>query len=619
VKNIFIILSFAYVPVWAQMDTVWLSETIITPDRLHEGLMQMKPDSLVTLQMNSRPLSESLFRQNGIYLKAYGPGGLQTVSLRGLSASQTAVLWNGISLQSPMNGVIDLALIPSFFIDNQALEFGTSSALNGNSAMGGALILNNSPKKLLGLANRVLIRGGSFGNFFIGQDLAFVSKKFSSRTRFISGGAKNNFNFSNPYKTTPAETMRHAKESSMGLLQELNYKWGYGHQLFGRIWYQKNDRQIPPTWVQNESKATQNDVNLRANVEYVMIRKHGKAFFRTAFLDESIRYTDPLISLKSKNRSKGYIGIAEFDRDWKMGISSGVLNATRQEGKSSGYIGKPNLSQISLGLTHKYHKKKTSILLAARQLWANGSIRPFTASAFFQHQISRRIRLNLRVGNAYRLPTLNDLYWNPGGNPKLEAERSWNAEFGFHWQINKQWDLQWNNYLLKIENYINWVPGVLSIWQPQNVAGVWGRGHESELNFHKSFRKFAVKWNALWHLNLVSKNLNLNDYYDVTRQIAYVPANRLSSTLTFQYHNFSLRWSNIFTSNRFLNEDHDDLLKAFYWGSLVLSWDKNAFSFLAEANNLYNSQYQLVNLRPMPPLNGSVGVQYIFKQKKKPS
>jgi len=71
--------------------------------------------SLRTYPMQN--LAEVLTEQSAIYLKNYGPGRLNTTSIRGASSSQTAIVWNGIPLIQPMLGQFDLSLFPSFFMD----------------------------------------------------------------------------------------------------------------------------------------------------------------------------------------------------------------------------------------------------------------------------------------------------------------------------------------------------------------------------------------------------------------------------------------------------------------------------------------------------------------------
>src|SRR5215203_5031861 len=45
--------------------------------------------------------SDKLINETPFYFKTYGNNQLSTIALRGTTASQTAVLWNGININSP--------------------------------------------------------------------------------------------------------------------------------------------------------------------------------------------------------------------------------------------------------------------------------------------------------------------------------------------------------------------------------------------------------------------------------------------------------------------------------------------------------------------------------------
>src|SRR6188768_3346940 len=48
--------------------------------------------------------SDKLINETSFYFKTYGNNQLSTIALRGTSASQTAVLWNGININAPTLG-----------------------------------------------------------------------------------------------------------------------------------------------------------------------------------------------------------------------------------------------------------------------------------------------------------------------------------------------------------------------------------------------------------------------------------------------------------------------------------------------------------------------------------
>ena len=58
-----------------------------------------------SILVNNTESFSSLLRFNSpIYIKEYGAGGTSSVSFRGTNASNTAVVWNGININSINNG-----------------------------------------------------------------------------------------------------------------------------------------------------------------------------------------------------------------------------------------------------------------------------------------------------------------------------------------------------------------------------------------------------------------------------------------------------------------------------------------------------------------------------------
>src|SRR4051812_12993113 len=92
-----------------------LKEVIVTSNRLvnfSAGTKVNDIDSLALAQHNSTNLADLLADESPVFIKSYGLGSLATTSFRGGSANHTAILWNGFNINSPMNGQLDLSLVP---------------------------------------------------------------------------------------------------------------------------------------------------------------------------------------------------------------------------------------------------------------------------------------------------------------------------------------------------------------------------------------------------------------------------------------------------------------------------------------------------------------------------
>lgn len=79
-----------------------------------------------------------------------------------------------------------------------------------------------------------------------------------------------------------------------------------------------------------------------------------------------------------------------------------------------------------------------------------------------------------KVAYNYRFPSMNDLYWRPGGNPDVKPEDgySYDASVAYRKQLYRGLflDAEVSGYLMYIDNWILWLPkdGNQWVWTPQN-------------------------------------------------------------------------------------------------------------------------------------------------------
>ncbi|PKP15657.1 MAG: hypothetical protein CVU06_16140, partial [Bacteroidetes bacterium HGW-Bacteroidetes-22] len=204
------------------------------------------PPSLIA-DYASHPVSELIARTSAVIINQYGPGGLATISLRGSGSSQTAILWNGINLQSPMNGGMNLSQLPVNFIDEIEVNHGGQGAQQGNSAIGGVVQMNSRADVPAGFAASFTQTAGSFGNYFSGLKLRYGCRSLSLTTRVFYQTAENNFSFINTAQYgKPLMKQPNAALKQYGLLQTALWQINPNQQLIVRFWIQNYDKELPP-------------------------------------------------------------------------------------------------------------------------------------------------------------------------------------------------------------------------------------------------------------------------------------------------------------------------------------------------------------------------------------
>ncbi len=68
---------------------------------------------------------------------------VSSISLRGTNASQTGVYWNGIAINSSLNGQTDFNTLTATSFDEVEIRRGGASVLLGSGAIGGAINLSD--------------------------------------------------------------------------------------------------------------------------------------------------------------------------------------------------------------------------------------------------------------------------------------------------------------------------------------------------------------------------------------------------------------------------------------------------------------------------------------------
>lgn len=274
-------------------------------DNFSSGNKKQTLDSILLSNYTLNNLADVLANQSQVFIKSYGLGSLATTSFRGAGANHTALLWNGFNIQSPMNGLVDMALVPSFLFNNVQLQYGGSGALWGTGAVGGTIYMNNSAEFNKGFAVFTNVAQGSFASYQQQLGLEVSKKRFISSIKLFNHDAKNNFPFINTAQFgKPEQKQSNAELNQNGLLQENYFKINNKQQLTTRFWYQYSDRGIPPSMTQNISIADQKDQSYRATAEWKRLGNKLSSLIRVGYFEDKLWYNDSLSNLKSNSVTK---------------------------------------------------------------------------------------------------------------------------------------------------------------------------------------------------------------------------------------------------------------------------------------------------------------------------
>jgi vitamin B12 transporter len=612
--------------------TFLLKEVEIVDNRLSDYSVGQKTEKISGKEMQqfeTENLGDLLNTQSGLFIKTYGSGSLATPSFRGTSASHTAILWNGINLQSNMNGQYDLSLNPVFLMDEVLLQHGGGSALFGSGAVGGSIHMNAKPAFSSGLKIDILSRYASFNNWFNAFGISFGSKRSYTKLRLLHHTAENDF----PYKNVaafghPLKNMTNAQYDQKSLLVDQYFLLGKNQSIEVHSWFQDVWKQIPPSMTMSLSKSFQEDDNIRLMAAWKRYAKTNRQSVRLAYLDENIAYTDSLVSIFANNNSKSIVG--EFENNIKWGekhqLKTGI-HALHKMAKVSDYSVNPKQFHLSAFVSYAYRSanKRFQLSSSLREELVDFAPTPLVPSIGIDYRLFRSLKLKTFLSRVYRNPSFNDLYWSPGGNPDLKAENGWSNDIGLSWEHSMRSSgisADINVFNNVIDDWIVWLPDQFNIWSPENIRKVWARGLESSVSYslEKKQKKLEIT-PAYSFTRSTNQEVSSQNNALLGRQLMYVPMHQYSLKAAFTYKNYWISMVSKGVGRVYVNSDNTSSLKPYYLLNLSIGGKpivRNGWSarFTFHVKNLLNKQYQAIEWHPMPGRNYSASIHVYLKTKK---
>lgn len=636
---------FTFVHAQSVTDTVKIEEIKVLAKRKIEeaGLKITRPDSLARATMLTTDLSDLISEYTPVFIKTYGRGSTATASFRGTAATHTQVLWNGMNLNSPMRGFADLSLLPVFFTDDVYLLHGGSSMTEGSGALGGSIHLSNQPDWNSSFNLAGLFETGSFYTrkyFFkaiIGQD------RFKSSTRLFYESSENNFPFYN-YGLLPhrRDTLKNADYEKRGILQEFYYR-PYSDKIMAlRFWLQNSDRNLPQLMSYEGSKRDeyQKDNQIRIQYELKKYSENLNYHFFTGINSTNLLYyrATPefnFVNADSKSRENSFLNHLRIFRKFDertyatVSLDANYYNVSVNNRLNDiGYEHNRFETSLLLNLHLKPSDRFAAFILARSENYDNHFV-PLIPSAGIEWQFTEGWPVLLRMNAArnYHKPTLNDLYWLPGGNPDLLPEDGYTGDISLSGQFDTG-DISVKSeatiFVSKIENWIIWQPSASGayFWEAANVKDVLSRGLEYQFSAKTSWNKIDFNGGGNYSYTHTT-NQNAVNSVDRSRgkQLIYIPKHKGSAFLAATWHKLSLKYDLEYIGKRYtkssnLESGFERVLNPYWLSKISLNkrFDFNVFQMHLKCTveNLFNEEYQSILWRPMPGrfYTFSIGLNY---------
>lgn len=613
------------------------------------GVQQTVLDTTLLHQNIALSMSDILTQHSTLFIKSYGRATESTAEFRGTSPSHTQVLWNGMKINSPMIGTVDFSTIPSYFVDQAKLLHGASSLTVTGGGLGGAVDMQTLPLFNQGYAVQYIQGIGSFGTYDQFLRFTYGNERWSTSTRAVYSTSKNDFQYTNYDKIGhPVERNKSGYFDDVHAMQDIYYNSPKVGRFGAMLWFTHSLRGLPflsvdykdNTDFKNEHKQDA----IRGVFSWDKTFEQWNVGARAGYVWQDIAY-DYTTTRETVNtdithsRSVSHQGYLQANADWMprptfllTANASFYYNHVKSEDKSPFHIGDNyNLgrAEYNLNISAKYRPTKSLSLSAVfREECYKNDFVPIIPALFVEYQIpvkssptcklKKGLYLKTSVARNYRYPTMDDMYFKPGGNPNLKPEQ------GFTYDGGIEAFLQAESFLMKmnisafdsyITDWILWTPNAKGYWQPSNLKKVHNYGTEmmatAELKIKRQW-KIALTGNYAYTPSINnSDKLDANDA-SYGKQLVYVPRHSANLNGRLSWRTWTLTYQWTYYSERFTTTSNEvsyitGRLKPYYMNDVSLEktfqWRRVHASVKGVVNNLLGSEYVTVLSRPMPGRN----------------
>ncbi|PHS60582.1 MAG: TonB-dependent receptor, partial [Flavobacterium sp.] len=566
---LYMILFICATPMFAQLDSIQkLEEVLIIDSKLtdySEGYKLTKLSDTI-IKRNSTSLTDVLRLNSTIYFKENGYGMVSSPSFRGTNAAQTAVIWNGININSNLNGQTDFNLISPNSFSDITIRSGGGSTQYGSGAVGGSIHLNNTISFKKANTTNLKLGYGSFstleGNFKTIQsnkkgyfDLGVDFSSSENDYEYLDLDQKNENGEFNRFNVS-VNTGIKLKQSTLTF--NSNY-FNSNRNFSGSITAPSDDNY--------------KDVTTRNLLSWKTNKNKFTSTIKAAHLFERYRYyPNKENELYFEGKSNTYLGdyLLEYQLNPAIKISS-VLNYTYINAEGSN-IGNNDRNTLSAVLLFKHNvTEKLSYGINLRQEFLNNFENPFLFAFDAKYDVNYWYSVKLNASKNFRVPTFNDLFWDAGGNENLQPETSYQGEIGndFRWK-NIQFTL--NGFYISATDLIKWQPSDSGLWMPVNISESENYGVEFSSEYSKDIKEHQLR---------VSINYAYTSAIDKEKdkQLIYVPFHKVTGLFSYNYKRISAYYQFLFNGEVFTTTDNIGILDAYTISNIGLEYEINRQSF----------------------------------------
>ena len=608
-------------------------------------------------QLNNTSIADAARYFSGVLIKDYGGvGGLKTISVRSLGASNTGILYDGLPISNAQTGQIDLSQYSGSFVESiQLYNANPPGILLPAKARSAAAVLaintNTYYPAISAEKWEAGIKAGSFGLWQPFAGIYFpVGKKAALSANFESIHSKGNY----PFFVKNGDLLEKRKRTNseiQSMQGEINYlqilkdsstiqtkMGGYSSKrgLPGAIIF-FNSRSVQKLYNDDVFFQSRYKKVINANTSLLVLAKYNYSFLH--YIDPDFLNNDGGINDKyTQKEMYGSIALARtlsqhFSVSFASDASVSSLLSNRKDFVDPYRISLWNALavdyndahfKVSGSVLYTHIKDKISEKISSVN---KDKITP-TLALSYKADAQSPFLFRIFYKNILRIPTFNDMYYTLIGNRKVKPEYSnqYNAGMTFTKGLLSK---SVNRINISLDAYNNTITDKIVAVPNQNLFG-W-----SIINLGKAGIKgidingelagtISAKWD--WFARLAYTFQNAVDVTDpasesYNNKIPYTPDHSGSFLVNILNDKWSMGYSLLFSGTRYTIGQNNSFNKLPGWGthdisiSHILKTNFFKSTFKASINNFTNEYVDVVRYFPMP--GRSFSFTLIFNNYKK--
>ena len=596
-------------------------------------------------------ISDAMKRIPGVNLRDYGgSGGLKTVSVRGLGAQHTGVVYDGVALSDVQSGQIDLSRYSLDNVKSLWLNIGDNDDIYAparSMASATSLLINSQREPNMMDTKLELVGQFKFGSFgFINPYLRLGKsngENFSWNVIADFIHAKNNY----PYRLRNGlQTTTERRENSQlnSGHAEVNASWkpNSGSTLSVKGYFYDNGRQLPGPVIYYApvSHEKLRERNIFGQLAYKTKLSSKFSLMATAkFNWASSRYKDIDGKYPGGMLDQYYIQKEEYVQATALYIPLKGLrmsyaidyfhNSLNSNLKTNNRPFRNSLLQAlsvkysfwrmtvtARGLLSVYHDKSSSSP-------TRKTATKLSPSVGFSIQPVENVNWHIRGSykNIFRLPTFNELYFDHYGSINLNPEITDLYNLGTVLNLSpsswfSEFEISVDGYINSVKNKIVAVPYNMFVMTMINLGSVHGRGFDAALSAKFDINEshgILLNGNYSYQRAEIHTDPLMTDY---GKQVAYTPLNSGAWSVTWLNPWVNLVAHGTGASSKYAT--NSNVASTRIGGYMELGFTayrnfkikRHDLEVRADLINALNKRYELVARYPMPGISWNVSIKF---------